>query len=76
MDCNDLQKQSTGQKLSNAFGKEIEILYIDDPTQSFRDDNNLECTANAKLSDARNVRIKMKIYRENDRIFTGIEVLD
>ena len=76
MECSDLQKQNTGEKLSNSFGKEIEILYIDDPKQSFRDDNNLECIANAKLSDARNVEIKMKIYRENDRIFTGLEVLD
>ena len=76
MDCSDLQKKNTGQKLSNAFGKVVEIIYIDDPTQLFRDDNNLECRANAKLSDARNIEIKMKIYRENDKIFTGIEVLD
>ena len=76
MECSDLQKQSTGQKLSNAFGKVVEILYIDDPEQSFRDDNNLECRANAKLSDARNIEIKMKIYRENGQIFTSIEVLN
>jgi len=72
MECSDLQKQSTGQK----FGKVVEILYIDDPEQSFRDDNNLECRANAKLSDARNIEIKMKIYRENGQIFTSIEVLN
>ena len=54
----------------------VEILYIDDPEQSFRDDNNLECRANAKLSDARNIEIKMKIYRENGQIFTSIEVLN